>query len=57
VNIRSLLTDHQGSVSAVVADSPDPYLPNPGNTQSFNPYSYVNNNPLSFVDPQTVTDS
>ena len=31
--------------------SPDPTIPNPGNTQSFNRYSYVNNNPLSFSDP------
>jgi RHS repeat-associated protein len=31
--------------------SPDPYVPNPGNTQSFNRYSYVNNNPLTFTDP------
>jgi RHS repeat-associated protein len=31
--------------------SPDPFVPHPGNTQSFNRYSYVNNNPLSFVDP------
>jgi RHS repeat-associated protein len=31
--------------------SPDPYVPNPGNPQSFNSYSYVNNNPLSFTDP------
>ncbi len=31
--------------------SPDPTVPNPGFTQSFNRYSYVNNNPLSFVDP------
>ena len=31
--------------------SPDPYIPDPGNTQSFNRYSYVNNNPLSLIDP------
>jgi RHS repeat-associated protein len=30
--------------------SPDPYVPDPSNTQSFNRYSYVNNNPLSFTD-------
>jgi RHS repeat-associated protein len=31
--------------------SPDPHIPDPGNTQSFNRYSYVNNNPLSEIDP------
>ncbi len=31
--------------------SPDPHVPNPGNTQNFNRYSYVNNNPLTFIDP------
>jgi RHS repeat-associated protein len=31
--------------------SPDPYIPNPGYTQSYNRYSYVNNNPLSQTDP------
>lgn len=31
--------------------SPDPYVADPGNTQSFNRYSYVNNNPLTLVDP------
>lgn len=31
--------------------SPDPYVFSPGNTQSFNRYSYVNNNPLTFTDP------
>ncbi len=36
--------------------SPDPYVPNPGNTQSFNRYSYVNNNPLSFIDPSGFDD-
>ena len=31
--------------------SADPFVPNPTATQSFNRYSYVNNNPLSYTDP------
>jgi RHS repeat-associated protein len=31
--------------------SPDPYVQDPGNTQSFNRYSYANNNPLTYTDP------
>jgi RHS repeat-associated protein len=31
--------------------SPDPYVTGPGNTQNFNRYGYVYNNPLSFIDP------
>ncbi len=31
--------------------SADPFVPDPDNTQSFNRYSYVYNNPLSFTDP------
>ena len=31
--------------------SPDPALQLPDSTQGLNPYTYVNNNPLSFVDP------
>jgi RHS repeat-associated protein len=31
--------------------SPDPHVPDPGNTQGYNRYGYVNNNPLTFVDP------
>lgn len=31
--------------------SPDPHVPDPSNAQSYNRYSYVNNNPLSFIDP------
>ncbi len=31
--------------------SPDPVVSNPANTQDFNPYSYVDNNPLTLVDP------
>jgi RHS repeat-associated protein len=30
--------------------SPDPTIPSPGNTQSFNRYSYVFNNPLTMTD-------
>jgi RHS repeat-associated protein len=36
--------------------SPDPYVPDPGNTQSFNRYGYVNNNPLSLIDPSGFDD-
>ncbi len=31
--------------------SPDPTVPEPGNPQSLNRYSYVENNPLKFIDP------
>jgi RHS repeat-associated protein len=31
--------------------SPDPNIPDPTNTQDYDRYSYVSNNPLSFVDP------
>lgn len=31
--------------------SPDPYTFNPGNSQGFNRYSYVHNNPLTYSDP------
>jgi RHS repeat-associated protein len=31
--------------------SADPYIPDPSNTQDYNRYSYVDNNPLSFTDP------
>jgi RHS repeat-associated protein len=36
--------------------SPDPYVPDPDNTQSFNRYSYVNNNPLTLIDPTGFDD-
>jgi RHS repeat-associated protein len=36
--------------------SPDPYIPEPNNTQSFNRYAYVNNNPLSLVPRQRDYD-
>ncbi|CAA0099218.1 tRNA3(Ser)-specific nuclease WapA [Halioglobus japonicus] len=35
--------------------SPDPYIPAPTNTQSFDRYSYVMNNPLSLNDPSGFT--
>ena len=31
--------------------SPDPIVPEPGNPQAFNRYSYVYNNPFGFIDP------
>jgi RHS repeat-associated protein len=31
--------------------SPDPHITDPTNTQNYNRYGYVNNNPLSFTDP------
>jgi RHS repeat-associated protein len=31
--------------------SADPYIPNPSYGQSYNRYSYVNNNPLTLIDP------
>ena len=37
--------------------SADPYIPDPTDTQSYNRYSYVQNNPLSFVDPSGFRDT
>ncbi|MBI2985926.1 MAG: hypothetical protein HYY45_04080 [Deltaproteobacteria bacterium] len=31
--------------------SPDPFVPQPGDPQSFNRYSYVGNNPVNYIDP------
>lgn len=31
--------------------SPDPFITQPGNTQNFNRYAYVHNNPITFIDP------
>jgi RHS repeat-associated protein len=36
--------------------SPDPHIPDPTNAQSYNRYSYVNNNPLTETDPTGFTD-
>ena len=36
--------------------SPDPHITDPTNAQSYNRYSYVNNNPLTFVDPTGFDD-
>jgi RHS repeat-associated protein len=35
--------------------SPDPNIPDPGFTQSYNRYAYVNNNPMTFIDPNGFT--
>jgi len=52
------LNDLNGRVEDAITGrflSADPYVPDPGNTQSFNRYSYVNNDPLTFVDPTGFT--
>jgi RHS repeat-associated protein len=36
--------------------SPDSYVPDPTNAQSYNRYSYVNNNPLTLIDPSGFDD-
>jgi RHS repeat-associated protein len=36
--------------------SADPYVPDPTDAQSYNRYTYVRNNPLTFVDPTGFTD-
>jgi RHS repeat-associated protein len=36
--------------------SADPFVPYPASTQSFNRYSYVRNNPLTFTDPSGFSD-
>jgi RHS repeat-associated protein len=36
--------------------SADPYVTDPSDTQSFNRYSYVLNNPLTYVDPSGFTE-
>jgi RHS repeat-associated protein len=35
--------------------SADPYITEPGNTQNYNRYSYVYNNPLTYLDPSGFT--
>jgi RHS repeat-associated protein len=47
VNMNGRIYQPSGSMFL----SPDPNIPNPGDTQSYNRYSYVNNNPLTYVDP------
>ena len=37
--------------------SADPYVPDSSNSQSYNRYSYVNNNPLTSVDPSGFDDN
>src|SRR6185437_4493563 len=53
------LNDMNGRIQDAITGrflSPDPTIPDPGFTQSYNRYSYVNNNPLSFADPTGFAD-
>jgi RHS repeat-associated protein len=48
------LNDMNGRIQDAVTGrflSPDPYIPDPMHTQSYNRYSYVMNNPLTYTDP------
>jgi len=48
------LNDMNGRIQDAVTGrflSPDPTIPDPGFTQSYNRYSYVNNSPLTLADP------
>ena len=36
--------------------SADPYVPDPSNAQDYNRYSYVNSNPLTYMDPSGFDD-
>jgi len=36
--------------------SPDPFVQSPGNSQSYNRYSYCLNNPLKYIDPSGYTN-
>jgi len=54
------LNDMNGRVQDAVTGrflSPDPYVFEPGDTQGFNRYTYVRNNPLSYVDPSGFMES
>jgi len=36
--------------------SPDPNVPDPTNPQDYNRYTYVDNNPLTYIDPTGLDD-
>jgi RHS repeat-associated protein len=60
IQIDSINLIHMGGrvYDAAIARflSPDPYIPDPLDLQSYNRYSYVSNNPLTRVDPSGFTD-
>jgi RHS repeat-associated protein len=48
------LNDMNGRIQDALAGrflSPDPYVSQPDNTQNYNRYKYVNNNPMTYTDP------
>jgi RHS repeat-associated protein len=54
------LNDMNGRIQDVMTGrflSADPTVPYPDSTQSFNRYSYVQNNPLTYVDPTGFEDT
>jgi RHS repeat-associated protein len=59
LGVRMGLNHMNGRVQDAITGrflSADPYIPDPGDTQSFNRYSYVNNNPVTLVDPTGFDD-
>ncbi|HVX91249.1 MAG TPA: RHS repeat-associated core domain-containing protein, partial [Candidatus Paceibacterota bacterium] len=53
------LNDMNGRIQDAVTGrflSPDPFIPDFGSSQSFNRYSYVQNNPLTRTDPSGYAD-
>ena len=52
-NMNGRIFDSSGA--GLVMFSPDPSIPDPTNTLSYNHYAYVNYNPLTYIDPSGYT--